>query len=57
MSVSAGSSVRVATTSRTLTAHAGAVLVRETMRALGLHEAVSAHVRLKRRARGLQRSA
>ncbi|MGQ0802912.1 MAG: IS1380 family transposase [Actinomycetota bacterium] len=46
-------SVRVGTTRRAITAHGGAVLLREAMRVVGLGEAVGAHVHLKRRARGL----
>jgi hypothetical protein len=49
-------SVRVGTTSRAITAHGGAMLVRETMRAVGLGPAIDAHVHLKRRARGLTES-
>ncbi len=46
-------SVRVGTTGRAITAHGGAVLLREAMRAVGLGQAIGAHVHLKRRARGL----
>jgi Transposase DDE domain group 1 len=46
-------SIRVATTNRAITAHGGAILLRETMRAVGLAPAVEAYVRLKHRCRGL----
>ncbi len=46
-------SVRVGTTGRAITAHGGAILLREAMRAVGLGQAIGAHVHLKRRARGL----
>lgn len=44
---------RVSTTTRDITAHAGAVLVRAVARALGLEAAVSHSLRLKKRRRGL----
>jgi hypothetical protein len=43
----------VGTTSRAITAYGGAELLRETMRVVGLEEAVTEHVHLKTRARGL----
>lgn len=46
-------SIRVATTGRAITAHGGAMLLREAMRAVGLGPAIEAHVHLKQRARGL----
>lgn len=46
-------SVRVGTTDRAITAYGGAVLLRETARAVGLAEAIEANVSLKQRARGL----
>ena len=46
-------SVRVGTTSRAITAHGGALLLRETMRAVGLEPAIEAHLHLKQRDRGL----
>ncbi|MGQ0803884.1 MAG: IS1380 family transposase [Actinomycetota bacterium] len=46
-------SIRVATTSRAITAHGGAILLQETMGAVGLAPAVEAHVHLEQRARGL----
>lgn len=46
-------SVRVGTTGRAITAHGGAILLREAMRAVGLGQAIGAHVHLKQRARGL----
>lgn len=45
--------VTVSTTDRQITAHAGAVLLREAARAVGLGEAVEEHLHLKKRARGL----
>lgn len=45
--------VTVSTTTREITAHGGAVLLRETMRAVGLSESIHAHLHLKERARGL----
>lgn len=53
MSVDRRAQVAVGTTSRAITAHAGAELLRETMRVVGLLDAVDAHVHLKERARGL----
>lgn len=44
---------RVSTTTRDITAHAGAVLIRAAAHAVGLGPAVSHHLRLKKRARGL----
>jgi hypothetical protein len=43
----------VSTTDRNLTSHAGAVLLRAAADAVGLGAAVAAHLRLKKRARGL----
>lgn len=43
----------VSTTNRQITAQAGAVLIRETARAVGLGEAIEEHVHLKKRLRGL----
>ena len=43
----------VSTTDRNLTAHAGAVLIRAAAHAVGLGSAITAHLRLKKRARGL----
>ncbi len=43
----------VSTTDRNLTAHAGAVLIRAAAHAVGLGDAVAAHLKLKKRARGL----
>jgi hypothetical protein len=43
----------VSTTDRNLTAHAGAVLIRAAAHAVGLGSAIAAHLRLKKRARGL----
>ena len=43
----------VSTTDRALTAHAGAVLIRTAAYAVGLPTSISAHLRLKKRARGL----
>lgn len=45
--------VEVATTDREITAHAGAVLLRQAAKALGLAAAISTHLHLKKRARGL----
>jgi Transposase DDE domain group 1 len=45
--------VEVSTTDRQITAHAGAVLLREAAEAVGLGAAVDQHVHLKKRARGL----
>ena len=53
MSVDGRARVVVGTTSRALTAYGGAELLRETMRVVGVTGAVSAHVHLKHRARGL----
>jgi len=53
MSVRATAEVAVATTNRAVTAHGGAVLLRETMRVVGVADAVEGTVRLKQRARGL----
>ncbi len=53
MSVDGRQRVMVGTTSRALTAYGGAVLLRETMRVVGVVESVGEHVHLKRRARGL----
>lgn len=54
MSVAQGSpTVTVSTTNREITAYGGAVLVRETARAVGVVDAVGRHLRLKQRARGL----
>jgi hypothetical protein len=44
---------RVSSTDRSITAHAGAVLIRAAAHAIGLGAAVAAHLRLKKRARGL----
>ena len=44
---------RISTTNRNITAHAGAVLIRAAATAVGLTAAISSHLRLKRRARGL----
>ncbi|MGA7836180.1 MAG: IS1380 family transposase [Acidimicrobiales bacterium] len=46
-------SLRLDTTSKVITAYAGAALLRETARAVGLDTSVSQHVHLKDRARGL----
>jgi Transposase DDE domain group 1 len=46
-------SIRVGTTSRVITAYGGAELLRETARAVGLHESVARCLHLKHRARGL----
>lgn len=43
----------VSTTDRNLTAHAGAALVRASAHAVGLKSSIAAHLRLKKRARGL----
>ncbi len=43
----------VSTTDRNLTAHAGAVLIRAAAHAVGLGTSIAAHLRLKKRARGL----
>ncbi len=43
----------VATTNREITAHAGAVLLRQAAQTVGLARSIGAHLRLKRRARGL----
>ena len=45
--------VRISVTDREITAFGGAVLLRETARAVGLAEAVERHVHLKQRERGL----
>ena len=45
--------VEVGATDREITAHAGAVLLRQAARAVGLAQAVGRHLRLKKRARGL----
>lgn len=45
--------VTLGTTNRDITAHAGALLLRETARVVGLRDAVDAHVHLKERCRGL----
>lgn len=42
----------ISTTNRQITAQAGAVLIRETARAVGLGEAIGEHVHLKKRLRG-----
>ncbi|MBA3432094.1 MAG: IS1380 family transposase [Actinobacteria bacterium] len=44
---------RVSTTDRNLTAHAGAVLIRAAAHAVGLGKAITAHLQLKKRSRGL----
>ena len=46
-------SVRVGTTDRAITAYGGAELLRETMRAVGLADAVDSFVHVKERQRGL----
>ena len=46
-------SVRVETTNRAITAYGGAELLRETVRALGIDQAIEASVSLKQRERGL----
>lgn len=45
--------VTVSTTKREITAHAGAVLLRETARAVGVSRAIDRHLHLKQRSRGL----
>ncbi|MGH9891864.1 MAG: hypothetical protein ACREA0_07765, partial [bacterium] len=45
--------VEVGTTTREITAHGGAVLLRQTLRGVGLGRAIGRHLRLKKRARGL----
>lgn len=45
--------VEVATTDREITAHAGAVLLRQAAKAVGLARSIGAHLRLKKRTRGL----
>ncbi len=45
--------VGVATTDREITAHAGAVLLRQAARAVGLARSIGEHLRLKKRTRGL----
>ncbi len=45
--------VEVATTDREITAHAGAVLLRQAANAVGLARSIGQHLRLKRRTRGL----
>lgn len=45
--------VEVATTDREITAHAGAVLLQQAARAVGLARSIGDHLRLKKRARGL----
>lgn len=45
--------VTVSTTDREITAHGGVVLLRETMRAVGLPAAIERHLHLKQRSRGL----
>jgi hypothetical protein len=46
----------VSTTDRNLTAHAGAVLIRAAAHAVGLGASIAAHLRMKKRARGLSES-
>lgn len=53
MSVSAASAVAIGTTQRMITAHAGAVLLRQVMDLVGLVPAADACLTVKRRARGL----
>ncbi len=53
MSVDGRARVVVGTTSRALTAYGGTELLRETMRVVGVTEAVDAHLHLKHRTRGL----
>jgi hypothetical protein len=53
VSVDGRQRVLAGTTSRAITAYGGAELLRETMRVVGLEEAVAEHVHLKNRARGL----
>src|SRR5438132_4972259 len=45
--------VEVATTDREITAHAGAVLLRQAAKTVGLTAAIGSHLHLKKRARGL----
>lgn len=45
--------IEISTTDREITSHAGAVLVRQAGRAVGLGKLVGKHLRLKKRARGL----
>ncbi len=45
--------VHIATTTREITAHAGAALLRAAARAVGLKTTIGRHLRLKKRARGL----
>ncbi|MGH2773434.1 MAG: IS1380 family transposase [Actinomycetota bacterium] len=45
--------VQVSTTNREITAHAGAVLIRQVIRAIGLVEAVKRNLHVKKRSRGL----
>jgi len=52
----AAARLQVSTTNRQITAHAGAVLIRQTASVVGLAEEVSQHVHLKRRLRGLTES-
>src|SRR5262249_3897922 len=53
MSVAPWPTVGVGTTSRAVTAHGGATLLRDVMSAVGLVEEVDANVGLKQRGRGL----
>lgn len=54
MSISGGASrAEISTTDREITAHAGAELIREAARAVGLGAAIDQHLHLKRRRRGL----
>jgi Transposase DDE domain group 1 len=53
VSVSAAPAVAIGTTQRSITAHAGAVLLREVMDLVGLVPAADACLTVKRRARGL----
>lgn len=53
MSVDPWPSVRVESTSRALTAHGGAVLLRDVMSVLGVVDVIDASVAVKERARGL----
>ena len=46
----------VSTTDRSLTAHAGAVLIRAAAQAVGLGTSIAAHLHLKKRTRGLSES-
>ncbi|MGH9011122.1 MAG: hypothetical protein ACRDYF_14915 [Acidimicrobiia bacterium] len=57
MSVDGRQRVMVGTTSRAITAYGGAELLRETMRVVGVVEAVGGHVHLKQRDRGLSEAA